>query len=64
MKKHCREWFAKTNAVCLQGVDIPDAHMDAFQSKEGPGDTEAMYQAFKARFLEETGLEIKDVDRP
>lgn len=48
---HWREYFAIANRYCLQSVDVPEKRLEAF--KEHWSSTEAMYQAFKARFIEE-----------
>lgn len=47
-----REYFAIANRHCLQSVDVPESQVERF--KEHWSSTEAMYQAFKARLLEET----------
>ena len=49
-----REWFALPNRHCWQSIDVPEKQLDAF--KEHWSSTEAMYQAFKARFMEDTRL--------
>lgn len=54
MKKHWREWFALANRVVWQAVAVPESRVEAFIASDNIASTEAMYQAFKARFLEET----------
>jgi hypothetical protein len=48
---HWREWFAIANRHCIQQCDVAERHVE--QLKESWCSTEAMYQAFKARMLEE-----------
>jgi hypothetical protein len=55
-----KEWFAKANKIAWQGVDVkPELHA-AFEASNATCCTEAMYQAFKARFLEETTTQSND----
>lgn len=56
MKKHWREYFAVLNRQCYQAVQIPEPRVDAFVETAIVGNTEAMYQAFKARLVEELNL--------
>lgn len=50
---HWREWFAKANAIAWQGVDVPESRVKVFSEEGRCNSTEAMYQAFKSRLLEE-----------
>jgi hypothetical protein len=54
-----REWFAKARTISWQGMDIPANRLADFEAVEPPNSTEAMYQAFKARLLDETNLVSK-----
>lgn len=49
-----REWFAGANNKAWQAVDVPEPLVEEFSASGRPNSTECMYQAFKARLLEET----------
>jgi hypothetical protein len=51
-----RSWFTRANQISWQGVDVPFDRQAEFLVSEAVSSTEAMYQAFKARFIEESGV--------
>lgn len=52
-----KDWFERASRIAWQGVNIPEtSHLH----DEAPNSTEGMYQAFKARFLEETTRTSED----
>lgn len=63
MKKHWREWFALANRISWQGLEVPEDRVEEFIAKDKVNSTEAMYQAFKARFLEETRSIVQEKEK-
>lgn len=52
---HWREYFTLANCISWQGADVPEERVEKFQTKVNC--SEAMYQAFKARLMEELQLQ-------
>jgi len=53
---HWREWFAHANRLSWQAMELSQDRVKHFIEADRPNCTETMYQAFKARLMDETNL--------